>query len=467
MSVSESRCGDWETADGETMRTSDVETMLGDSRSAIRSMVLPLLVSYLVVQVNLFTDTAWCSGLGTDASSAMSAISPMYWIVMSIGTGLGVGASAAISRHLGREDKDRADSLTTQTILLSVIVGLAVTPVGCLLAGPAAEWMGAGELTDLTDAYIMPLMATSVFLVLNGSVAGILRSEGAARRSMVVLLLSAAANMALDPLMIYGLGMGLAGAGWATAVATMASTATGLWWYARGSMYLRPRMRGARVRPSEMCEVLYVGAPKAAEGILISLMSMIQRVFVIACGGPMGAALYSMSWRFVSISEVIPQAVGAALIPVCSSALGQGDLRKAERGYRYALAITMVPLIAIGIFLFVFADYCVIPFTYTGSMAEYRDEFAHVVRIYAMFIPFIGLIDIGSSVLQSLRMAQVSMLSSFARNVIIVVLLFFSYTVSMDAIYWSIFVAEVIGGLMMAGLAYRGIVRERDRQINP
>ena len=67
----------------------DLETMLGDPKKAIRSMAVPLIFSYLIVQVNIFADTSWCSGLGADASSAVSSISPVYWIVSGLGTGIG------------------------------------------------------------------------------------------------------------------------------------------------------------------------------------------------------------------------------------------------------------------------------------------------------------------------------------------------------------------------------------------
>ena len=113
-----------------------------------------------------------------------------------------------------------------------------------------------------------------------------------------------------------------------------------------------------------------------------------------------------------------------------------------------------------------FADWVIIPFTYSETMVEYRPEFAHVLRIYALLIPFIGMIDIGSSILQSLRLAQISMLSSFARNLLIVVMLFFASSVSLDAIYWSLFVAEVIGGILMLWLAkvgYRHYRHGRER----
>ena len=267
--------------------------------------------------------------------------------------------------------------------------------------------------------------------------------------------------------MIYGLDLGLTGAGWATAIASASSAALGLWWYHRGRLYLTMSLKDMRPNWTDMREILYVGIPRGTESMLISVMSMVQRIFVIACGGTSAAMFYNIPWRFVSISEVVSQAVGSALIPVCSAALGRKDFAKAETGFRYSLTLTMVVMTAIAAVLFVFADWVIIPFTYSESMVEFRPEFAHVLRIYALLIPFIGMIDIGSSILQSLRLAQISMLSSFARNILIVVMLFFASSVSLDAIYWSLFVAEVVGGLLMLWLAREGFRHYRHGREKP
>ena len=444
----------------------DLERMLGDPRGAIRSMLLPLVVSYLVVQVNLFADTSWCSGLGADASSAVSTISPMYWIVSGLGTGLGIGAATSIARYLGRGEKRNADRLASQTVVLSVIIGAVSTPVLFLAIDPALGMMGAGDIAEECRQYIYPQVLAGTVVILDGTVSGVIRAEGAAKRSMVVLLAAAAVNMVLDPVLIYGLDMGLAGAGWATALASAASAALGLWWYRRGKLYLTMSLRDMRPDWRDMKDILYVGIPRGTESMLISVMSMVQRIFVIACGGTSAAMFYNIPWRFVSISEVVSQAVGSALIPVCSAALGRRDFAKADAGYRYSLTLTMAVMTAIAAVLFVFADWVIVPFTYSETMAGYRPEFAHVLRIYALTIPFIGMIDIGSSILQSLRLAQISMLSSFARNLLIIAMLFFASSVSLDAIYWSLFVAEVVGGILMLWLAkvgYRHYRRGRER----
>ena len=445
----------------------DLERMLGDPKAAIRSMLLPLIVSYLVVQINLFADTSWCSGLGADASSAVSTISPIYWIVSGLGTGLGIGAATTIARYLGRGEKHNADRIASQTVVLSVIIGVVSTPVLFLIVDPAVRMMGAEDIMQSCRDYIYPQILAGAVIILDGTVSGVIRAEGAAKRSMVVLLVSAAVNMVLDPIFIYVLDLGLTGAGIATAVASTASAALGLWWYARGRLYLTMSFDDMRPRMADLKEILYVGIPRGTESMLISVMSMVQRIFVIACGGTSAAMFYNIPWRFVSLTEVISQAVGSALIPVCSANLGRGDFAKAEQGYRYSYTVTMVVMIAIAAVIFVFADWIIIPFTYSESMAALRPEFVHVLRIYALLIPFMGLIDIGSSILQSLRMAQISMFSSFARNILIVVLLFFASSVSLDAIYWSLVASEVFGGALMVWLARSGLKHYRRGRERP
>lgn len=445
----------------------DLERMLGDPKAAIRSMLLPLIVSYLVVQINLFADTSWCSGLGADASSAVSTISPIYWIVSGLGTGLGIGAATAIARYLGRGEKHNADRIASQTVVLSVIIGVVSTPVLFLIVDPAVRMMGAEDIMQSCRDYIYPQILAGAVIILDGTVSGVIRAEGAAKRSMVVLLVSAAVNMVLDPIFIYVLDLGLTGAGIATAVASTASAALGLWWYARGRLYLTMSFDDMRPRMADLKEILYVGIPRGTESMLISVMSMVQRIFVIACGGTSAAMFYNIPWRFVSLTEVISQAVGSALIPVCSANLGRGDFAKAEQGYRYSYTVTMMVMIAIAAVIFVFADWIIIPFTYSESMAALRPEFVHVLRIYALLIPFMGLIDIGSSILQSLRMAQISMFSSFARNILIVVLLFFASSMSLDAIYWSLVASEVFGGALMVWLARSGLKHYRRGRERP
>ena len=431
--------------------TKDLEIMLGDPKIAIRSMMLPLIISYLVVQINVFADTSWCSGLGDAAATTVSTVYPIYWVISGLGTGIGVGASTSISRHLGKNEKENADSVATQTVALSVIAGLIITPIILLTMDPLINWMGVSEIRMMCWDYMFPIIITTVVSVLNGSIAGILRSEGAAKRSMVVLMSAAVINMILDPLMIYGLDMGLAGAGWATAIATIISTMIALYWYATNKMYLTITFKDFHIKKDEMKDVLFVGVPRMTETTLISVLSLVQRVLIVPIAGMIGIALYNIPWRYVSLAMVISQAAGSAMIPVCSAALGQNNNVKAETGFKFAFIVTTVVMFILAAVTLIFAEYMILPFSMSDSMIPYREEMAYGLRIYALTFIFMGAIDIGSAMLQALRMATASMLMSFLRNILLVVLLFFAH--NMDDIYWQLFIIEVVGGITMMWMA--------------
>ena len=425
----------------------DLGTMLGDPRKAVRAMSVPLIVSYIVVQANSFADASWCSGLGIDASSAVAAICPIYWILNGFGTGIGVGASAVISRRLALDIKGRAESAAMHAILLSILISLVSLPIMLLLLDPCISWLGADDIRAECQDYILPVILLCPFNVLCGTLAGTLRGEGAAKKTMLMTSAAAITNMVLDPILIYTLDMGLFGAGLATAVSSGVSCAMCAFWYLRGSLVLRPRRTG--FSKADAYEVMLAGAPRSAEYFMVYLMAMIQRVLIIAGTDTTTVAYYSMTWMYVSLAQVISMAVGAALVPICSAALARKDTAKADVAFRYASRICVISMAVIGIALFVGAEYAVMPFTYSESMAPLRPEFAWALRVYCTFIPVIGLIDTGSSLLQAMGRPNISLASSFVRNVIIIVLLAICAGVSVHAVFYTLAVSELLGVALM------------------
>ena len=428
-------------------------------------MAVPLLVSFLVIQINMFVDTAWCSGLGSDASSAVSTIVPIYWIISGVGTAVGVGASTAIARCLGRHDKAQANSLAAQTVIITLAISLASIPAIFVLIDPVISVIGASDIRDLCFWYILPIILMSVFIMMEGALAGIMRSEGAAKKAMSMLIVSACVNLVVDPFLIYTMDMGLEGAGWATGISAVASTALGLYWLFSRHTYLTPSLRGIRFRRSEVSDIMYVGFPKSVETILIASMSLIQRIFVVAVGGVLGAMLYNIPWRYVTLACVVSLAVSSALVPVCSAALGARDTAKAIDGYLYSVKLTAGIMACVAVVTFVFAEFLMMPFTYSPTMEELRPELVHVLRIYSLLIVFMGMIDIGSAILQSLRKAAISMWSAFVRNLFLIGLLYIASGISMDAVYWAVVITEAFGAFIMLYPAY--IAARNYSRLNP
>ena len=89
--------------------TKGVETLLGNPKRAVLLMALPMMVGMVAQSANNLIDAVWDAGLGPDALAAVGFVFPLFFILIGIGNGVGVGASSAIARHIGRGDKPSAD----------------------------------------------------------------------------------------------------------------------------------------------------------------------------------------------------------------------------------------------------------------------------------------------------------------------------------------------------------------------
>ena len=455
------------TMNSEGMRTEskDLETMLGDPKKAIRKMAVPLIISFAVVQINSFADTSWCSGLGSDATAGMTTISPLYWIVSGLGAGIGVGASTMIARFLARNESTNANQTAAYALILSIIISILLTPVLILSINPMMKIMGASDVASYGYDYMLPMISFTVFIMMEEVISGLLRSEGAARKSMAMSMTAAVVNMVLDPILIYSLDMGVAGAGLATAISSVISCTIGIQWYLRKRMTVAISTKGTMGGRSICRSIMGVGIPRATESVVVNGMSMVERYFVIICAGSFGSALFSIPWRFVTISCIISMALAAAVVPICSAALGRNDIEKARTAFLYGTKLCCGIIVAMTLFMFVFAELCVAPFTFSDSMIVHRGEFADVLRLYCLFIPFVGLIDMGSALLQSLRMANISMWSSLLRNILIVILFAATCHTTLMIMFAGMAVAEILGGIMMVWLATYGFRKKTGQPI--
>ena len=120
-----------------------VATLLGDPKRAVIVMAIPIMLSLLVAEVNSLADRAWCSGLGVEALAAISVVRPMYNVYVGLGSGLGVGAAAVISRSIGAGRKEDASVCAVQAIIIGLLFGIALTPLMYLVQPGLLDVIGS------------------------------------------------------------------------------------------------------------------------------------------------------------------------------------------------------------------------------------------------------------------------------------------------------------------------------------
>ena len=431
-----------------------VATLLGDPKKALVAMAIPIILSLLVAEVNSIADRAWCSGLGVEALAAISVVRPMYNVYVGLGSGLGVGAAAVISRNIGAGRKGDASVSAVQAIILGLLFGIVLTPILYLLQPGLLDVIGSEDIHDVTMSYMTCYTLSLTIIITNGVIGGVLNGQGAAGLSTMMMIVLAVSNMILDPIFIYGLGMGITGASTATVIATVLSMLLGIRYMFGRKTYLRFDRSMVRVDTGQMRSIARAGIPQMLEFVVIYAMDMVLNMIVISCEGSEGLTLYSTPDAIVCIMIVPAMAVGSALVTVASSAYGQRDIARMQESFRFALkfgiGMVLLSVVIVELIPSVFMGL----FTYSDEMSALRPQMVEYMRILAIYAPMFSMTPICSGYLQAMKYPTFSVAIAIVRNLILIGLFLIAATISLTAICWFLVLGHFIGATIISLVTY-------------
>ena len=245
----------------------------------ILSLAAPTILSMLITSIYNLADTFFVGQISTSASGAVGIVSSLMAILQALGFMLGHGSGSIISRSLGSQNTDAATRFASTSFFTALVFGGIITAAGLLTLPDFMMLLGSTE-TILPHAcayarYILlaaPIMMSS--LVMNN----ILRYEGKASFAMIGLVTGGLLNIALDPLFIFGLGMGTAGAGLATALSQTISFCILLSMFLRGKTVSQFRITAVTHSPAEFGTILMTGMPSFGRQGLNSIGGMLLNI---------------------------------------------------------------------------------------------------------------------------------------------------------------------------------------------
>ena len=242
--------------------TKGVDTLLGNPKRAIIKLSLPMIVAMSVHTLYSFVDGLWVAGLGPEALSAVGFTFPFFFMLMALAAGIGTGGAAALSRMIGARDKQGADAVATHTMVLMLIGSLIVALPFFIFAPSIFLHLGAGPVAELAGHYARIIFAGTLLIFFGQVAAALLRGEGDVKRAMVVMMISSGLNIILDPIFIYLLGLGVAGAAWATLVSICFSSGFLFYvYFIKRDTFVDIRLRGFRFRRVILADIMRVGIP--------------------------------------------------------------------------------------------------------------------------------------------------------------------------------------------------------------
>ncbi len=189
------------------MRTKKLRPTIDPVPDLVRQIAIPAGTGMLFQTLFNVVDTWYAGLLSTEALAALAVSFPVFFLVIALMIGIGVGASALTANAIGAEDSSRARRLFGQALLLAVFAGALVAVYGLVAAEPLFRLAGtSGETLALAKTYLLPILLASAFFLLNGVCNGFLSAQGDAKSFRNAVIAGSLLNVALNPLLMFGLG---------------------------------------------------------------------------------------------------------------------------------------------------------------------------------------------------------------------------------------------------------------------
>ncbi len=301
-------------------------------------LAAPMAAGIVAIMFFNIVDTFWVGRLGPEALAAMGFTFPITFVLKSVTIGLGIGITATISRVLGSGDGDRVRSLTTDSLLLGLLVVAAISVSGLAGMNPLFRLLGAPPgLMGLIRSYMVPWFAGIGLLVVPMMGNSAIRATGDTKTPALIMILAGCINAVFDPFLIFGLGpfpaLGLQGAAVASVCSWAVALAASTWILGWRLKMLRPRIPHPRQVWESWKPVLAIGVPAAGTNLLAPLtIGYVTRL--VAEHSTRAVAGFGVATRIQSMALIGLMAMGAAMTPFIGQNFGAGSWHRIREAVR-------------------------------------------------------------------------------------------------------------------------------------
>lgn len=405
------------------MSNENVELMRGDPKIAVRTLAIPIMISMLLTASYNIIDGIWVAGLGQAAIAGIGFVTPIFMILNGVSVGLGNGATSSISRAVGAHDHKRANQAAAHSILIFLVASIILTVLFLIIQRPLLETYGAsGQSLDEAIKYGTPLfLGLFGFMFANGA-SGILRGEGDMKRAMYAVIVSVIFNAILDPIFIYVMGLGSAGASLATIFSSIASAIVIMYWILiKKDTYVEVNLKEFEFDSKIAKDILKVGIPASLDMFVMSIAMSLYLVFISTISGEFGIAVFTSGQRLYLFAIMPLTAIASAVAAVTGSSFGARNGENLSVAHMYGVKFGIVFGTAVTIILIGLAPQLATLFAYTPETTVLVPEITTFLRIACLCLPLTAAGMVSSFFYQGIGKGSISLGWTIIREVIFTV----------------------------------------------
>ena len=387
----------------------------------VLSMSLPMVISMAVNSLYNIVDSYFVAKLSEDAMTALSLVYPVQNMINAIAIGFAIGINASVAYYLGAGDQERADKAATQGMVLNMLHG-AVLMVICIAVMPAFLRMFSTDETVIRMAleYSNRAFLFAVVIAMTLVYEKVFQAVGKMKVSMFSMMCGFAANIILDPLMIFGIGifpaMGIAGAAYATGIGQVLTLVVYLIFCKIDPLplkitrkYLRPqRDVAARMYSVGLSATLSLALPSLLISVLNGILAGFSEKYVLVLG------VYYKLQTFIYLTA---NGIIQGIRPLMGYNYGAGEKERVKQIFRTTLMLT-AGVMAVGSALsWLIPNYLIGLFTANPQTIQSGVTALHIISL-GFVVSAVSVSCCGA--LEGLGMGKPSLYISLFRYVIVI-----------------------------------------------
>ena len=430
--------------------------MRGEPEIAVRKLAIPIMISMLLTASYNIVDGIWVAGLGQAAIAGIGFVTPIFMVLNGFSVGLGNGATSSISRSVGAKNRERASKAAAHSLLIFLVASIVLTVTLLIIQESLLKTYGASG-QSLTEAikYGTPLfLGLFAFMFANGG-SGILRGEGDMKRAMYAMIVSVALNFILDPIFIYVLNLGSAGASLATIVSSLGAAIVIIYWILiKKDTYVNVTFKGFKFDSEIARDILKVGIPASLDMFVMSIAMSFYLMFISSVGGEYGIAAFTSGQRLYLFGIMPLTAIASAVAAVSGSAFGARNWDYLSRTHTYGTKFAMMVSVVILIILVIFAPQLSMIFAYTPETAPLIPEITNFLRIASFGLLLVGIGMPSSFFYQGIGRGTTSLAWTIIRELILTVGFTYLFGIVLNWGLTGIWVGLAIGRIIASILNF-------------
>ena len=330
------------------------------------TLAIPTILSMMVTTIYNLVDTAFVGTLGTSASGAVGIVFGFMAILQAFGFMFGQGSGSLLSRKLGARDPKTAGAVASTGFAASFLCGVVVAILGFTFEDQLITMLGSTDtIAPYAKAYLNNIMFVAPFCSSSFTLNNMLRYEGRAKLGMIGLLAGGILNIGGDALFIFGMNMGIAGAGLSTAISQVIGFCILLYMFLSGRTQSKLAFSNITLKNGMLLEIIEIGFPSLLRQGLGSFCTILVNFKAAQYAGDAGVSAMTIVTRVAFFLFAIALGIGQGFQPVCAFNYGAGLYRRQREAYRFTLILSEAVLAVLTVLALIFSD---------GLIQIFRDD---------------------------------------------------------------------------------------------